>query len=190
MWAFAMCSARDERSINAVIEEFSTTVLKLGTGQQWCEAVHTALMGRWVERTDTDLLVDDVSVIRAEAGEVHTQLTPLWRRKTGGTRILLLDTPLGHGVSLHDLISGSPDPQDLALGLEPDDVRLRTILNQLQPAERQIALAWAQKGVRTWTEAATAAGASDPIAAGERVRLKLKRLHHRWLTRRAATNRH
>ncbi|MFD7556416.1 hypothetical protein ACFV9E_17995 [Streptomyces sp. NPDC059835] len=50
------------------------------------------------------------------------------------------------------------------------------VLSTLTPEELKVALAWAHWQVTTWTEAAALIGATDPVAFGERVRRKLKRL--------------
>ncbi|MFE7935635.1 hypothetical protein ACFU6S_44335 [Streptomyces sp. NPDC057456] len=115
----------------SAIDRFASRVLVLRQGGQWREAVSTALLGDWALALDTpDGLPYEMAVtkLRTEALSLHRQLTPLWRRRAGGTRVLLLDTPLGDGITLYDLIIGSPSPQELALGAEPDDSRLIAIL--------------------------------------------------------------
>ncbi|WP_406349802.1 hypothetical protein [Streptomyces sp. NBC_00658] len=97
-----------------------------------------------------------------------------------------MDTPLGKSVTLYDLIAGSPGSQELILGAEPDDVRVRAALAALHPVERAVALAWAHPAVATWTEAALVAGATDPVALGEKVRRKLKRVGERQTERAVA----
>ncbi|WP_328930584.1 hypothetical protein OG429_40285 (plasmid) [Streptomyces sp. NBC_00190] len=174
------------------IDRFTARVLVLRQGGQWREAVSTALLGDWALALDTpDGLpyTSAVADLRTEALVLHRQLTPLWRRRTGGSRVLLLDTPLGDGITLYDLIIGSPSTQELALGAEPDDARLRAVLNALSPEERKVALAWARPEVATWTEAAAAAAVAeaDSMALGERVRRKLKRLGKLQAERTAAS---
>lgn len=114
---------------------------------------------------------------------------PLWRRRTLGHRLLLLDTPLGDGLTLYDLVAdrAQGDPAEY----RADDARLAAVLGALHPEERAVAVARAQSGVRSWAEAALVAGAADPVAAGERVRRKLKRLaaRHQQRTVAAATTR-
>ncbi|MFG3517664.1 hypothetical protein [Streptomyces bobili] len=61
-------------------------------------------------------------------------------------------------------------------GFATGDSRIDAVLGALHPEERAVAMAWAQARVRTWAEAALVVGAADPVAAGERVRRKLKRL--------------
>ncbi|MDX3540889.1 hypothetical protein PV721_42740 [Streptomyces sp. MB09-01] len=161
------------------IDRFASRVLVLRQGGQWREAVSTALLGDWALSLDTPAGLpyeSAVAELRTEALALHRQLTPLWRRRTGGTRVLLLDTPLGDGITLYDLIIGSPSPQELALGAEPDDARLAAVLNALSEDERKVALAWSRPEVATWAEAAMAVAEADSVALGERVRRKLKRL--------------
>ncbi|MFE7236062.1 hypothetical protein ACFY3J_34075 [Streptomyces sp. NPDC001231] len=79
-------------------------------------------------------------------------------------------------MTLYDLIRGCPAAQDLALGARPDDPRITRVLDQLRPKEELVALMWAHPSVTTWAEAAFLAEATDPVAFGERVRRKLKRL--------------
>ncbi|MFI1280971.1 hypothetical protein ACH4U5_09450 [Streptomyces sp. NPDC020858] len=92
---------------------------------------------------------------------------------------LLLDTPLGDGLTLHDLVPERPDADSGVEGF--DDPRLTEILTVLSPAERAVTLARAGPGVTTWAEAAMAAGAAQPKAFGDRVRRKVK-----WLAARSA----
>ncbi|MGP4009880.1 hypothetical protein [Streptomyces sp. 4N124] len=163
-----------ERTVRA----FTTEVLGLRWEARWAEAVSTALLGGWADplHAGRPLMPAALGVLQAEARVIHRQLTPLWRRRTNGTRILLLDTPLGDDLTLYDLVADSLDPQETAVVVEPADVRLVRILNALQPLEREVALARTYPGVATWTEAALYLGAADPVAFGERVRRKLKRL--------------
>ncbi|MEU9472820.1 hypothetical protein AB0D78_40845 [Streptomyces avermitilis] len=172
------------------IDRFASRVLVLRQGGQWREAVSTALLGDWARALDTpDGLPYESAVaeLRTEALALHRQLTPLWRRRTGGSRVLLLDTPLGDGITLYDLIIGSPSHQELALGAEPDDSRLSAVLNALSPEERKVALAWTRPEVATWAEAAAAVAEADSVVLGERVRRKLKRLGKLQAERTAAS---
>ncbi|WP_328980430.1 hypothetical protein [Streptomyces canus] len=175
------------------IDRFASRVLVLRQGGRWREAVSTALLGNWALALDTpDGLPYESAVaeLRTEALVLHRQLTPLWRRKSGGSRVLLLDTPLGDGITLYDLITGSPSPQELALGAEPDDSRLSAVLNALSQEERKVALAWTRPEVATWAEAAAAVTETDAVALGERVRRKLKRLGKLQTERTAASAAH
>lgn len=157
-------------------------------GGRWDEAVSTALLGGWTtpmiegQRLGSSAL----EVLKADARAIHRGLTPLWQRRANGARVLLLDTPLsGSGLTLHDLVAGSPDRHDVAGGAEPDDPRLAALLRALEHAERDVVLSWAHAGVTTWAEAALQAGAADPIVLGERVRRKVKRLVSEQERRRA-----
>ncbi|MFE5519910.1 hypothetical protein ACFQ9Q_19620 [Streptomyces virginiae] len=160
----------------ARVDAFAARELCLRTGPQWREAVSTALLGDWAAPLDRigRLHPSSLAQLAAEARVIHRQLTPLWRRKAGHGRVLMLDTPLGNGATLYDLVGGRPDPKDLILGTE--DARLGAVLRALAPEERKVALTWAHWQVTTWTEAAALIGATDPVAFGERVRRKLKRL--------------
>jgi hypothetical protein len=173
---------------DAAIDGFASRVLVLRQGGRWREAVSTALLGDWALPLDTPdgLHISAVAALRAEALTIHRQLTPLWRRRVNRSRVLLLDTPLGEGITLYDLVIGSPCSQTPTPGAEPDDVRLLSVLAALQPVERAVALAWAHPAVATWTQAALVAGATDPLALGERVRRKLKRLGERQTERAVA----
>ncbi|MGW5285299.1 hypothetical protein ACWERI_38710 [Streptomyces collinus] len=87
--------------------------------------------------------------LKSEARAINQQLTPVWRRKTGQARLLLLDTPLGDGLTLYDLV---PAQTATDAGVETgfDDPPLTEILEALSPAERAVTLALATPGVTTW----------------------------------------
>jgi len=159
--------------------------LLLPIGPCWREAACTAVL-EWGVGDADEITIDGpvaldvqggLSWLRGKTRSVHRQLTPLWQRKAGHRRVLLLDTPLGsNGLTLHDLVAGSPAPEEAALGTVPDDPRLAAVLNSLDPQERRVALAFAHWQPNSWAEAAALTGAADPVAYGERVRRKLKRL--------------
>jgi len=184
VWAREAAANGDDDAIDG----FASRVLVLRQGGRWREAVSTALLGDWALPLDTPdgLHISAVAALRAESLTIHRQLTPLWRRRVNRSRVLLLDTPLGEGITLYDLVVASPCSQTPTPGAGPDDVRLLSVLAALQPAERAVALAWAHPAVATWTEAALVAGATDPVALGERVRRKLKRLGERQTERAVA----
>ncbi|MEV7060707.1 hypothetical protein AB0N95_35240 [Streptomyces microflavus] len=170
------------------LARFTSKVLVLPRGPRWEEAVSTALLGDW----DTPLkqgqgLDDDTVVgqIRAEARTLHRQLVPVWRRRVRSSRMLLLETPLGDGLTLHDLVAGGLR-EDLIFEAAFDDPRLAAVLDGLTPEERAVAMAWAHPAVGSWTEAARLAGHTSPEAFGERVRRKLKRLGAQHTARAAA----
>ncbi|MFI1502610.1 hypothetical protein [Streptomyces platensis] len=177
------------RGEDHVVDSFATEVIGR-QGERWREAVSTALLGDWATpllRGDR-LALEAMSHLKTEAESLHRQLMPLWRRRTHGSRLLLLDTPLGDGLSLHDLLVGCPDPGQAVTEAITDDSRLATVLRALHQDERAVALTWAHNG-GTWAEAALCAGADDPVAFGERVRRKLKRLASQERTRAAAAAR-
>ncbi|MEW2326098.1 hypothetical protein AB0926_34380 [Streptomyces griseoincarnatus] len=157
------------------IHSFTSKVLKRWSG--WNEPVSTALLGNWADSLydQGHLTPDALDKLRSEASVIHKQLTPVWRRKLNKSRLLLLDTPLGDGLTLYDLVCGQAavDP-GFETGFE--DSRLIEILKALSPAERAVTLALGARGVTTWAEAAMAAGAAEPERQGERVRRKVKRL--------------
>ncbi|MFI8242654.1 hypothetical protein ACIF83_36330 [Streptomyces sp. NPDC085866] len=188
MWALqARGAAAGRLRAPQHIDWFASRVLCLRTGKRWHEAVSTALMSDWTAPLENNgrITLDAVQALRAEARTIHKQLVPLWQRgpRSSGSRMLLLDTPLGADLTLYDLIRGCPNAQDLALGARPDDPRVVRVLDQLRPEEQLVALMWAHSSVSTWAEAAFLAGASDPLAFGRRVRRKLKRLGARHTSR-------
>ncbi|MFJ9692650.1 hypothetical protein [Kitasatospora sp. NPDC101183] len=155
-----------------VVDRFTAEVMGLWSG--WREPVATALLGNWADPLNGggELSPAALAELRSEAGTIHRQLTPIWRRKTSRARLLLLDTPLGNNSTLYDLLAAAPAPDDPADTLE--DERLLLILRDLHPAERQVVLALAHPGVTTWKDAAAFAGATT--AFGERVRRKVRKL--------------
>ncbi|MFF8397244.1 hypothetical protein [Streptomyces sp. NPDC016172] len=169
------------------VDAFAANVLGLRQGKRWQEAVSTALLGDWA----TPLLAGSsigpatLAALRAEAQTIHRQLTPLWRRKANGSRVIPLDTPLGDGLTLYDMAADTPAALDLAISWLPEDVQLAAILAPLDAVERRVAVARAHPAVATWEEAALMVGAPDPAALGNRVRRKLKRLRDRHALRAA-----
>ncbi|BDM74872.1 hypothetical protein HEK616_83770 (plasmid) [Streptomyces nigrescens] len=170
-------SAREAALVGdgSTIRSFTSEVLGRWSG--WNEPVSTALLGNWADPLydQGHLTPDALEKLRSEASVIHRQLTPVWRRRVNHSRLLLLDTPLGEGMTLYDLVSGQAAPgTGVEIGFE--DPRLNTILEALSPAEREVTLALATDGVTTWAEAAMAAGATQPEIQGEKVRRKVKRL--------------
>lgn len=157
------------------IHSFTSKVLKRWSG--WNEPVSTALLGNWADSLydQGHLTPEALDKLKSEASVIHRQLTPVWRRKVNQSRLLLLDTPLGDGLTLYDLVCGQAavDP-GFETGFE--DSRLIEILKLLSPAERAVTLALGTRGVTTWAEAAMAAGAAEPERQGAKVRRKVKRL--------------
>jgi hypothetical protein len=161
-----------------LVESFATDALGLWRGARWKEAVSTALLGEWVGPLQEGRRLDGAAVaaLRADAHAVHRQLTPVWRRRTRKGRVLLLDAPVGDGLTLHDLVAAAVDAVAEPVTVEADNARLAALVRALLPAERDVALAWAEPGVSTWAQAAECAGAADPDVFGERVRRKVRRL--------------
>jgi DNA-directed RNA polymerase specialized sigma24 family protein len=137
------------------------------------------LLGDWAAPLDSDGRLGPAALaeLRREAHIVHRQLTPIWRRKTNHSRLLLLDTPLGDGLTLHDLLAEAPHPGGPGTTSDIEDDRLRLVLAGLDAAEQAVVLALAHPGVTTWSEAAAFAGTTE--AFGERVRRKVRRLVRR-----------
>ncbi|MET8629623.1 hypothetical protein ABZW30_38840 [Kitasatospora sp. NPDC004669] len=163
----------------STVHTFTSEVLGMWSG--WSEPVATALLGDWAGPLFTKgrLTPDALRQLRSEARAIHRQLTPVWRRKVNRSRLLLLDTPLGDGLTLYDLVPGQAAADDNTAENGFEDRRLTAILAALTPAERAVTLALANPGVTTWAEAAAAARAPQPDAVGERVRRKVKRLASR-----------
>ncbi|MGK5693454.1 hypothetical protein ACSNOJ_11240 [Streptomyces sp. URMC 128] len=159
------------------VDRFASGVLVVPRSERWREAVTTASLGSWCEPFfDTGhLSATALGALKAEARAVHRQLVPVWRRRTRHGRVLSLDADLG-GLSLYDLVAADVDLLAHTTGGVFDDERLNTVLRGLNPAERAVVFAYAESDARTWAEAATAAGANEPEAFGERVRRKTRRL--------------
>ncbi|MFC8784933.1 hypothetical protein [Streptomyces nigra] len=157
------------------IHSFTSEVL--GRWRGWNEPVSTALLGNWADPLydQGHLTPEALDKLMSEAKVIHRQLTPIWDHKVKQSRLLLLDTPLGDGLTLYDLVCGQAS---VGPGLEAgfEDSRLIEILKALSPAERAVTLALGARGVTTWVEAAMAAGAAEPERQGEKVRRKVKRL--------------
>jgi hypothetical protein len=164
------------RGKEELVDAFATQVIGR-RGTRWREAVSTALLGEWADPLTIGhrLGPEAIACLRKEAEKLHRQLMPLWRRRTGGSRLLLLDMPLGDGLSLHDLLADVADPGWIAIEAYSEDAQLGAVLHSLHPDERAVAMAWAHRGVATWTDAALFAGVPDPEAFGERVRRKVRR---------------
>ncbi|MFC8208809.1 hypothetical protein [[Kitasatospora] papulosa] len=160
------------------IHSFRSEVLGMWSG--WNEPVSTALLGNWADPLydQGHLTPDALDKLKSEASVIHRQLTPVWRRKVNQSRLLLLDTPLGDGLTLYDLVSGQA-AVDTGVDTGFEDPHLTKILDALSPAERAVTLAFATPGVTTWPEAAMAAGATQPKIQGEKVRRKVKALARR-----------
>ncbi|MEU4359930.1 hypothetical protein [Streptomyces virginiae] len=159
----------------AMVESFTSEVLGLWSG--WHEPVSTALLGDWMMPLleEGRLSPRALTSLKDEARTIHRQLTPVWDRKVARKRLLLLDTPLAEGMTLHDLLADRPS-RELAAVDQLEDPRLLGILQQLTPGYRAVVLALGNPGVSTWAEAAALAGAPTPAVYGEKVRRKVKGL--------------
>ncbi|WP_415939919.1 hypothetical protein [Streptomyces sp. 039-1] len=175
----------------ATVAEFTQTWLGIAKpGERWLEAASTALLGDWVDLLDKHCL-DDVGepglqLLKLETATVHEQLQPLWRRKSGGARLLSLDHPVTGGGKLIDLLADKAAPLVPSHEWEPDNDQAAIVFGQLSPREQEIARAWACFDHSSWMEAAEFAGFTDPQAEAERVRRKLRRLGRRQQERQAA----
>ncbi|MEU8911752.1 hypothetical protein [Streptomyces nigrescens] len=159
------------------VKHFTSEVLGWWSG--WQEPVSTALIGQWAAplHREGHLSLEALGRLRSEAQAIHRQLRPVWRRKISGSRLLLLDTPLGDGLTLYDLVADYPAREHgPALEVEPDEPRLAALLRALTPAERVVAWSWAHPGVATWSDAALLSGAADPDTVGEKVRRRVRYL--------------
>ncbi|MFF9982337.1 hypothetical protein [Streptomyces erythrochromogenes] len=146
----------------------------LGRWSGWSEPISTALLGNWAEPLYCKgrLSPEALRLFLAEASVINRQLTPIWSRKANREYVQLLDTPLGNGMTLHDVVSAQPG---VDLGFEGfEDPRLIEILDALSPEERAVVLCRSRSGITTWPEAAMAAGVSREVA--EQVRRKVKGL--------------
>ncbi|MER7568343.1 hypothetical protein ABTZ93_36100 [Streptomyces sp. NPDC097941] len=172
---------------DAEVDRFAYEVLGLWRGGRWREPVSTALLGNWAAPLETDggsMTPAFLDAFRTEVKALHRALTPLWERRTGGHRLRSLDYSIGDdGMTVHDLVTGGPDLCEALTGALPDDPRIAAVLAKLTPAERAVAMAWANR--RTdWAEAAATVIAlappqfagRDATVVGDGVRRKLKRL--------------
>ncbi|MGX1266811.1 hypothetical protein [Streptomyces phaeoluteigriseus] len=160
------------------VEPLAAHTLVLPRSERWNQALTTALLGDWCAPLLTDgfLPATALGALKAEARTLHRQLVPIWRRRTRHGRVLSLDADLGDGLSLHDLVAADTDLFTHTTDGVFEDRRLNAVLNALTEAERRVVFAYAEGEGTTWTEAASAAGATDPIAFGDRVRRKANRL--------------
>lgn len=158
----------------ASVASFATAVVGR-RGARWEEAVSTALLGDWATPFYEGgcLSITAVDGLKRDAESIHRQLLPLWRRRNYDSRVLLLDTPVGDGLCLYDLLALSPGTSPAT---DREDARLTRVLHALRPPERRVVLAWAHPQVETWADAAWLAGSADAQTVGERVRRRVRRL--------------
>ncbi|MCX4564651.1 hypothetical protein OHA02_52185 [Streptomyces phaeochromogenes] len=159
-----------------LLDQIAAHALILPRGDQWREALGTALIGGWCDDLWSTgyLPTTALGKLKDDARTLHRQLVPLWRRRTRHGRVLSLDADLGGGLSLHDLVAADVDLLGRVAGRVYEDERLKAVLRGLDPVEQQVVFAYAAGQGVTWAEAA--ASAVDPEAFGERVRRKVKRL--------------
>ncbi|MGV9706029.1 hypothetical protein [Streptomyces sp. NPDC003483] len=151
----------------------------LGRWSGWNEPISTALLGSWADPLCVEgrLSPGALDLFLAEARIINQQLKPIWSHQTNSGYVRLLDAPLGHGMTLHDVLCGQP-AIDLSLeGFE--DPRLIEILENLSTDEREVAMWRSRRGITNWAEAAMAAGVPDPEIVGERVRRSTSRRSRR-----------
>ncbi|MCW8103021.1 hypothetical protein [Streptomyces tauricus] len=160
----------DQAAIRAYTSE------ALGRWSGWNEPISTALLGNWADPLYNEgrLSPGALRSFLAEASVINQQLTPIWGRKANREYVQLLDAPLGHGMTFHDVLCGQPATDLSFEGFE--DPRLNTILETLTADEQAVALWRSRDGITNWVEAAMAAGVPDPKAVGRRVRRKARRL--------------
>lgn len=167
------------------VDDFATAWLGLRQvkAPEWREAISTALLTDWRDALGDVRTADEavLSMLRSRARVEHLRGQPVWVRRTGNRRTLLLDMPVGNGV-LGDVITStvSPSPEDAALSAVFTDARIAAVLQELGSEEQSLAQAWAGSG-DDWRKAAVAAGL--PAEYGERLRRKLKRLGARYAAR-------
>ncbi|MFF7987681.1 hypothetical protein ACFZDK_53040 [Streptomyces sp. NPDC007901] len=161
---------------DAAVDSFGARSLVVPRSERWREAVSTALVGPWCDPLweSGHLPHSALGALKAEARVLHRQLVPVWRRRTRHGRVLSLDAVLG-GISLYDLVAADVDLLTHTTDGVYQDERLDRVLRGLAEAEQQVVFAYAAREGTTWTEAASAVGAAEPEAFGERVRRKAKR---------------
>jgi hypothetical protein len=171
------------------VKDFIRTWLDLPATRRRVEAASAALLE---EGWDTGLTVDSETLLadlRRRADRQAHVLRPIWETQLNHRPVGMLGQPVStDGTTIGTIADLIPDPrtaEDLALAADWEQGRvLLQILGRLKPEERRITEIYAGQSNLTWTQAASAAGADNPPAIGERVRRKLKRLgaeHNRRL---------
>jgi hypothetical protein len=145
------------------------------------EAVAAALLEDGWDEQPGEVLTE----IGARARRQRRALRPVWDTKLGGRPVGLLGEPvdLGDGSpgTMADLITDHTRTEEIAL-FGHVNRPIHIVLDQLKPAERAVALAFAVgidgiDGIgNQWTAAAAQAGVEDPEAYGRRVYRKVRRL--------------
>ncbi|ROQ26019.1 hypothetical protein EDD98_5602 [Streptomyces sp. PanSC19] len=152
----------------------------------WNEPISDALLGNWADPLYDDgrLTPDALKLFLAEAKVINNQRKPIWAHETNRQKVRLLDTPLGEGMTLYDVLSEQPADDLTFEGFE--DPRLIQILKALTTDEREVVMCRSLRGITNWPEAAMAAGHPEPAVMGEHVRRKVKRLVKQPSTPKAA----
>ncbi|MER5966819.1 hypothetical protein [Streptomyces sp. NPDC002057] len=158
----------------AAVHAYTTDTLKRWSG--WNEPISDALLGNWADPLYDDgrLTPDALKLFLAEAKVLNNQHKPIWAHETNRQKVRLLDTPLGEGMTLYDVLSEQPADDLPFEGFE--DQRLISIMEALTTDEREVFLCRSLRGVTNWPEAAMAAGHPEPAVMGQHVRRKAKRL--------------
>jgi hypothetical protein len=175
---FLIGTIADDHLLPNALDDLARRTLVIPRSERWQEAISTALAGDWSKDlwSEGHLPLTAVGALKAEARMVHRQLVPVWRRRTRHGRVLSLDAVLGDGLSLYDLVAPEVDHLTRAEHGVFEDERLNAVLRVLTHGERQIVFAYAEGEGATWSEAAAFVGAPNPVATGERLRRKVKRL--------------
>lgn len=144
------------------------------------DAVSAALLEEGWDTSADDLgrLLSDLKRRTRRQARV---LKPIWDTRLNYRRVGLLDQPVVNGNGtlrpVADLVRDLQTTEDLALAdMWDHEQHLRHVLDRLKPDELDITNLYAHHAQFTWAEAARAAGVPNPVAMGERVRRKLKRL--------------
>ncbi|WP_328688002.1 hypothetical protein OHA74_53745 [Streptomyces phaeochromogenes] len=158
----------------AKVDSFSSCWLGLSKPDAWRAAVEMALLGEWVNalgggEADTSALL---GLLRQHIRIEHRRQQPLWERRIGGARTVLLGSRAGE-MALGGWLATPGPGEGATLAAELLDPRIAAVLRQLQASEETTAHLWACSG-DSWAWAAAEAGL--PVLHGERVRRKLKRL--------------
>ena len=179
-WAALYARSAVVRGEKGPVASFIEEWLGMRPTPERVEAVSAALLEEGWDADaaeDPDFLLAD---LRKRSKRQARVLKPIWETQLNLRYVGSLDQPvLGASGTLLTIADQLPDPrtaEDLALAREYEQQRLRQVLDRLKPDELQVTSVYAERGELTWAEAAHLAGAADPVAMGERVRRKLKRL--------------
>ena len=165
---------------DGLVAWFIETWLGLRVSPERIEAVSAALLEEGWDASVPDDPAHLLTDLRRRTARQARFLRPIWETQLNHRTIGMLDQPVitGNGtlLAVADLIPGGQAAEDLVLAGEWEERRLLRVLSRLKPDELRVTNVYAQHSELTWAEAARISGATDPAAAGERVRRKLKRL--------------